>query len=91
MSLSTALRIFLIVIAFDFSKARKSSQKVENNMAHSDFLNGSNLFLFIHDIYHPHIPLSILSFLKEVTCCTKNVVSTKKVIHIEVTLRIKIM
>ena len=60
-------------------------------MAYLEFLKGSHLFVFIHDIYHVHILLSILSFLKEVTCCTKNVVSTKKVIHIEVTLRIKIM
>ena len=59
-------------------------------MAHLDFLNGSHLFVFIHDIYHPHIPLSILSFLKEVTCCTKNVVSTEKVIHIEVTFSPKL-
>ena len=30
----------LIGVAFDFSKARKLSQKVENSMALSDFLNG---------------------------------------------------
>ena len=30
---------FLNSIAFDFSEARKSSQKVDNSMALSDFLN----------------------------------------------------
>ena len=56
--------LFEILFAFDFSKARKWSQKVENNVAPSDLM-ATHLFLCIHDILYAHI---LYVFTK--TCCT---------------------
>ena len=43
------------------------------------FLIATHLFLFIHDVLYAHIRLH-----KKILCCTKTVVSTKKIFHIEV-------
>ena len=74
--------------ATDSSKARRSSQKVENkSMVFLDFANRYRIrFLFTHDIRYAHILLSIFS------CCTKRyTVSTTKKFYKEVMLRNKIM
>ena len=55
--------------ANDFSKAKISSQKVENSMVFSDFLNGYSLFLFIHEVFYAHILLSIFFVLHKKLCC----------------------
>ena len=43
------------------------------------FLIATHLFLFIHDVLYAHIRQH-----KKILCCTKTVVSTKKIFHIEV-------
>ena len=58
----------LISIAFDFSKAKKSSQKVDWRF--QIFLMVTHLLLFIHDIFYAHIMFMLHK--KTVTCCTKN-------------------
>ena len=59
---------------FDFSKARKSSEKMENSIALSEFLNGyTSVSLYVHIRQH-----------KKILCCSKTVVSTTKIFHIEV-------
>ena len=82
-----ALFLEYLVFTSDFSKARKSSPKLENSMVLSDFLNGytsaslysqysscshsTNFFLFFERSWVLH--------KKPITCCTKiYVVSTKK-------------
>ena len=59
---SLSILKLLIGIAFDFSKARKLSQKVENSMALSDFVNVYTCFYLI----------TIFFTLTLCTCCTKN-------------------
>ena len=58
---------FLKIVVFDFSKARNSSQKVENSMDFQIFLMAAHLFLFIHDVPYAHIRQH-----KKILCCTKN-------------------
>ena len=43
------------------------------------FLIATHLFFFIHDVLYAHIRQH-----KKILCCTKTVVSTKKIFHIEV-------
>ena len=64
---------------FDFSKARKSSQKVENNMALSDFLNGyTSVSLFTMFF------MLTLGSTRKSCVAQKTVLSTKEIFHIEV-------
>ena len=78
----SGISVSLNSIAFDFSKTRKLSRKVGNNMALLDFLKGytsvslcSRYSLCSHFVHVAQ---------KSVTCCTKNhVVSTKKMFHME--------
>ena len=59
-----------MVFAFDFSKTRKSSQKVENSTALSDFLNG-------------YTPVSLYSryslCLNKKLCCVEKIFKLKKI------------
>ena len=75
-------KIELNSIAFDFSIAKKLSQKLKNSITFSDFLIGyiSVSFYWLYSLcsYYVHVAE------KTVTCCTKSyAVSTKKIFHIE--------
>ena len=73
---------------FDFSKASKSSHKVQNNMVLSDF--SKYLFLFIRESFC--ILPSIFDFLKEVIVLHKILFCVnKKVFQMKIILHTKIM
>ena len=69
------------MFVFDFSKARKLSQKLENSMVVSDFLNG-NTSVPLYPGYSTFC-LQFFYFLKEVTCFTENVPVAQKTMLIQ--------